>query len=288
MGVVIELGLGAQAFFHAVETVLFLTSTLIQMPIIIVVLLLIVCELGVCTDRIQSYNMKRIHNIIFNITHHLYRFIKVDRSFEIPRFVMFSYVAPIYYTYHILVFSIIIAIALMYEFWQTLFISNMAPCVINNSTSCIAINIQIRPALNSAVTILAAIVFFYTIGLELLLKLSGGKMTYDDLFVPKLKSFRRLFRVILAFSAQLFVVFLKLFFFIYFIIVYFSGNISNTVFLDTDGLFTTSLLIDVLFFVMLTPWWMFDKLTNEEFQLLKEENEKHEEDHDEETIFSRD
>ena len=289
MGIIVQIGPVAQAIFNGVDTALFLTSTLVQIPVMVATLLLIVCQLGVCSDRQQSYNMKRIHNIIFKIAHHVYRFIPVDRSFEIPRFVMFGFVAPIYYSYHLLVFAVIIIVALLYEFWQTLFISSMIPCDHNNSTDdCVTMNIQLKPAINSTVTILASIVFVYTIGLELILKLSGGKMAYDDLFVTKLRSIKRLIRVILAFSTQLFFIFLKVFFVIYFIIVYFFGDVSNTVFLDHDGLFVTSLFIDVFFFVMLTPWFMFEKLTTEEFELIKELNEKHdEEDCEEETLFTR-
>lgn len=276
-------------FFEGIETVLFLCLVLVQTPVILVLLYCCVCQLRLfksTNDDDLSYISKTINNMVFNITHSMYQFIKYDDSFEVPRFVMFGFIAPIYYSYHLLVFGIVFMVSFVYQFWESLFISSqtMVPCD-GNSTSiiddnmaplCVSIDIKVRATFNIVLTTSASIVIVYTAALKFLLRFTGGKKTFDRMVNRiKVKPFTRL-KFYFAVSVQLFVVFIvKPSFTVYFIVAYFQLLPIDSVF-DHEGWFTTGLFVDVIFFVMLTPWFLFEKIDHKEqgFKPVKTDEEE--------------
>ena len=258
---------------------------------ILVILVLVVKQLHTCANgEQQPHNVKLINRLFFTVASTVYPFIPADRSFEVPRFVLFGFLAPVYYAYHLLTFGFAILLACVYMFWSALFISSMTPCNIDsgNSTSgCVFIDIRLQAGVDAALLSVSAIILVYSVSLKTLLKLTGGKIAYDDLFTGQRKDCPRLSRIATAIAAQILTVcFLKPSFTLLFVVVYFGGSVTalQNYPINRDGWFTLSLAIDVLFFVMLTPWFLFDKIdtSSEQFRLLGSDHMEEEEEEEEE------
>ena len=184
------------------------------------------------------------------------------------RFVIFDFKAPLWYAYHLLVFSIVMAVYCLYQVWETLFIASRGPCeeewrLSVNDTDCVMMEIKINPAINAVITMLGTILLIYALTLRGLLGLTGGKITCREDVGTRRSKGLRLVRIILAIGIQVTVVLAKLVFVFWFISVQ-LGWISTRNRLDHNGWFTYSVLLDVLLFVVLTPWFMFQRNEMEE------------------------
>lgn len=289
MGIIFNPSVGLLEFFQVVETILFLTLVLVQTPVILVLLYCCVCQLRLFksadNDSDASYYSKRVNNNVFHLTCSLYQFLHYDDSFEVPRLVIFGFIAPIYYTYHLLVFGIVFFVSCLYQFWESLFISSQStvPCDTDDTATCVSIDIKVRDTFNIILTTVAAIIIVYTAALKFLLKCTEGKHKLNCLNKGSKVKYSRL-KLYFAITVQLLVVFVvKPVFTIYFILVYFHILPIDSIF-DHEGWFTTALFIDVIFYAMLTPWFLFVKesrtstTTTEGFEPVstKEDEEKEE------------
>ena len=267
--------------FENVEGVLYLTSVLILSLVLICFLLLVVAPIALIVQN-NACALRKIRNlniIVFKITKYIFRFLKVDRSMDVPRFVMFGYRAPVYYTYHLLVVSVMIAAYCLRQFWNITFLSAKVPTTcddtlnVSNDTQCFLLNIKSIQAVTSLISLVAAIVFVYAFLLEILLKFSKGKESCHNLCDKTRKSCLRLLRVIVTLLTQVFTVFvIKGIYIAYFIATDYGQDTSNALF-DKSSWFVWSLLVDVLCFVMLTPWFFFEKITEQNADLSSKESD---------------
>ena len=281
-------------FIDNVDTLLLYMCVLVQTPLALMILLFTLVLLGTCHERVLSYNETQFNRFVFSIAHRLYQFIKTDTTYEVPRFVMFGFVAPVCYTYHLLVFGIVMVVSCVHQVWETLFITSRGPCdddwMDMNDTDCVMLDIKINPPINAGIAVLAVIILVYTLALKGLMKLTGGKLTSKEIFGAKRVFGLRFVRVMIAVEIQVAVVLTKLTFVFYFISVQ-LGGISTRNRLDRNGWFAFSLLLDILLFVMLTPWFLFQRLPNEGeegeqgFSMLKSSKG---DTSDEDTIFTKD
>ena len=253
-----------------VENVLYLASVITLSPLLILLLLLLVAPVSALAwnNDVVRKKLNRLNIIIFKITKYLYRPLSVDKSGDIPRFIIFGYITPIYYTYHLLSFALLIAVYCLHQFWEVTFLSSqqMVDCdedqiarSTQNSTECIVLSLRTIQASSSVVALVAAIIFVHLFVLEIFLKFSGGKESFRNL-ANKKNNYFRLVRIIFTIIVQFFFIVVgRVVYIVYFVAADYGKGTRINLF-DRHGWFTISLLIDDISFVMLTPWFLFEKV----------------------------
>ncbi len=251
-----------------VKEVLYFLAVTVASHLLVLLLVLVVLPLSVLASRSRRFwlRLKPINIVAFKVAKYIYRPLKTDRTGEVPRFIILGFLTPVYYTYQLLIFALVMVAYVLYQFWLITFLSSaqIAECTVNrtletNATQCIVLSLRIIQGLNSSVSLVAAIVFVHLFVLEIVLKFSGGKATFDKLLLGGCKRKRWLRIAVLVFCQFVWVVGGKVAFFVYFFITDYGRGSSVNLF-DQQGWFTIALLIDDIGFVMITPWFAFEKI----------------------------
>lgn len=258
-----------------VENVLYLISVIILSPCLILLLLFVIAPISaIALNNNNIWNkFRRLNIVIFKITKYIYRPLSVDKSLVVPRFIIFGFVTPVYYTYHLLAFAILIAVYSLHQFWQITFLSSqqMADCdedmllrATTNTTECIVLSVRSIQASTAVVSLIAAIIFVHLFVLEIFLKFSGG---IGSVRLARSKNGGiRLIRVIITIIVQIIIIIVGRTIFIAYFVTADYGEDTNISLFDRGGWFTMSLLIDDISFVMLTPWFMFERIKKKKTQ----------------------
>lgn len=262
-----------------IDNILYLLSVIIVQPLLVVLLVIIIPMVylfnGCYTDR-----MARLHVAVYNIVHYIYRVIPVDYTEAVPRFVLYGYLSPIEYSYILLYTSIMVGCNCLYWFWNTAFIITTVSCnitsyitidnsgYISNSTidggynssidsNCISIEFNGIRGAHSAVSLFAAIVVVYAFALEILLKFTKGKALCTGNGCATRISSYKLGIVILVQVVLLFVA--KPYYISNIIAANYTNDIAVEAINERHSSYSLSLILDTLCFVMMTPWWLFEK-----------------------------
>ena len=205
----------------------------------------------------------------FKVAKYIYRPLKKDRTGEVPRFIILGFLTPVYYTYQLLVFALVLAAYVLSVFWSVTFLSSAqtTECTVNrtletSATQCVVLSLKIIEGVTSSVSMVASVLFLHLFVLEIVLKFSGGKATFDKLLLGNCNVINRkrwLRIAVLVFCQFVWLVGGKVAFFVYYIITDRGRGTSINLF-DQQGWFTIALLIDDIGFVMITPWFAFEKI----------------------------
>ncbi len=256
---------------HDVKEVLYFLAITVASHLLVLLLVLVVLPLSVLASRSHRFwlRLKPINIVAFKVAKYIYRPLKTDRTGEVPRFIVMGFLTPVYYTYQLLVFALVMVAYVLYQFWLITFLSSAqtTECTVNrtletNATQCIVLSLKIIQGVSSSVSLVAAVVFLHLFVLEIFLKFSGGKVTCDKLLLGGCNIINRMrwLRIaVLVFCQFVWVVGGKVAFFVYFFITDYGRGTSVNLF-DQQGWFTIALLIDDVAFVMITPWFAFEKI----------------------------
>lgn len=256
-------------FFIDFEHALYILSTVIITPLLVCIYLLVILPLSYIanTNRAFFAKIKWLNRGVFKIAKYLFRPLSVDENCtkEIPRFMIHKYSAPVCYTYQLLLFAVMMATYCSWNAWDIALLGAKTDvkCELEtelkfNTTECF--NLSLRPiqAITAQLALVATIVIFHIFVLEIFLKLSGGKETWDKVWLKPRKTID-LLRVIGIFGAQFFfVIFLKLVYLFYFSSTGFGRNNDFNIF-DRSSWLSLALVIDDITFVMMTPWFLLVK-----------------------------
>ena len=238
---------------------------------VVLLLVLVVLPLSVFASKSHRFwlRLKPINIVAFKVVKYIYRPLKTDYTGGVPRFIIMGYLTPVYYTYQLLGFTLVMVPYVLYSFWTVTFLSSAqtTECTVNrtleaNATQCIVLSLRVIQGASSSVSLVAAIVFVHLFVLEIFLKFSGGKATFDKLLLGDCNIINRMRWVLIAvlmFCQFVWLVGGKFAFFVYFYITDNSKGTSVNLF-DEQGWFTISLLIDDIAFVLITPWFTFEKI----------------------------
>ena len=261
---------GLVHFINGFERLLYFFSILVVTPLLVFALLFILLPGAlIIRNRLDDKKLiKKTHILVFQTTQSVYsRFVKVDRSAKVPRFIIFDYIAPISFTYLILYTGIMIVINMFYMFWAVALssVKEEIPCDNSsppNITDCVKLSIDINGGISAATSLFLSIVLVYTLTLKILLKVSGGKQSCQSLTGGDKCSKNLFWRVALTISVQLFFIFVAKFVFI----AYWGKSNFDPAFIPFNraNAYTFSLLIDVVCFALLTPWCYFEKIEPKE------------------------
>ena len=256
------------SFINRIDNILYLISVLVIQPLLVVLLLFVIVPAVYLFKDRQTDRTKQLSIVVFKIVHYIYRFIPVDRTGDVPRFVLYGFLAPVSYNYILLYTTIMVGSNCLYWFWSTAFITTEASCDNNTAgcieascnTSCVDIEFNGIRGFRLAVSLFAAIVFVYAFAFELLLKFSRGKALCQHCGGRKW-----CFKMIIVMGAQFLLIFVaKPYYISNFIAAHFTNDATVEAINERHTSYSTSLILDVLCFVMLTPWWIFEKKTSTE------------------------
>ena len=238
---------------------------------VVLLLVLVVLPLSVFASKSHRFwlRLKPINIVAFKVVKYIYRPLKTDYTGGVPRFIILGYLTPVYYTYQLLGFTLVIAPYVLYSFWTITFLSSAqtTECTVNrtletNATQCIVLSVRFIQGVSSSVSMVAAIVFVHLFVLEIVLKFSGGKATFDKLLLGDCSIVNRMHWVRIAvsvFGQFVWLVGGKFAFYVYFNITDNGKGTSINLF-DEEGWFTISLLFDDIVFVLITPLFTFEKI----------------------------
>ena len=251
-----------------VKEVLYFLAVTVASHLLVLLLVLVVLPLSVLASRSHRFwlRLKPINIVAFKVAKYIYRPLKKDRTGEVPRFIILGFLTPVYYTYQLLVFALVLAAYVLSVFWSVTFLSSAqtTECTVNrtletSATQCVVLSLKIIEGVTSSVSMVASVLFLHLFVLEIVLKFSGGKATFDKLLLGGCKRKRWLRIAVLVFCQFVWVVGGKVAFFVYFFITDYGRGSSVNLF-DQQGWFTIALLIDDVAFVMITPWFAFEKI----------------------------